>query len=1069
MANETNLSRIAHIKARDYIIGAISQADPSISTEVGSSIRALLVTPGAYIYAGVMDDVGSLRRNYLGNYATISRTAMDNIASNYLVERASATPAIATLRLYFESPNDADGILTTSSQYFKKANSSTAYKPVRPVLLEPQNVLVDSEGRFYTDINVISTVNGSSGVARAGEITEFTNLPVSIVSVTNIDATVGGLDEDSNESMFFRIQESLNDGTLSQISGIKSFASSGRDTNSVFVVDAGNPLMMRDEVWVNNGVPNLDREGEPYTNHTSIGSLDFDLWTGRASVLDASVDLESIKGKRIVIPGDRDYFRTILDVAEDTRTIVISGHDLYGQYDNVVVWNEAMHIGHMADVYIHPLYLSIETVTIPARTELGIFYQEEGQNPYSFSFIVPVSEIIPTLEENEYYSLKMKVGTDNEVNINNLSQNVSFAGDVITYANQSYTRIIVSSLTDEDIESIQNAELEQGDSVYLYKSNVIDIGISGDITGTPVIHIADVTAFDPISQSAFEGADIQQSAPGDYDPPGWYLINTDPAYLLSTQEEKQMIIDEKVDSPAFYPHSFTGYALRSTANLYANIIKVTNNTFAHLNGCEGRSAQLTILETEIVAAFVPEYQGGVLINASISPDVSIISLANIADADGAHYAIDREDFTYGQSQPYSRVGQPIVLDVFDNGNVLIESAVKGLAFGDSIFRLTSGPWPANISRVKITATGSDDNGASWFIPEKTYEGAVVLRIEGSDEIQVYLGSMANGQENSINTIHNDEFDYSDPSFQGYVLASNIRLTFPDERAKWTSSNIAVTYGTSQIIRDIQSSMDSSDSRTICTNTLVRSVFPSLIDTSFRFYGSESSITMQSRFIELISEAEAETFTEDNSLLINMSNIIAELDDDSTLKDFLETNFEIRVTDHLDDGEHRVRYLNPSLKTRQIVSISSNQNISNPTLPNFGQPTVNTPIAPGSTRINIRKVYTDSSSGINGRGKIYLGGVDQSKREVIPYEAIVQTDEQNYILIFRNGFQTQFEHYPYESAVVTARDYEPLLEMKGYLEVPANNRPYAREVIAAKYQSTSDIKVTSPYDPFLKGM
>jgi hypothetical protein len=163
--------------------------------------------------------------------------------------------------------------------------------------------------------------------------------------------------------------------------------------------------------------------------------------------------------------------------------------------------------------------------------------------------------------------------------------------------------------------------------------------------------------------------------------------------------------------------------------------------------------------------------------------------------------------------------------------------------------------------------------------------------------------------------------------------------------------------------------------------------------------------------------------------IDMSNIVSALDEEG-LADSLDVNFEIKVTNYLDDGEFEIRYLNPSEKTKQVFAV--NNNITN-----------------GSNLSTITLRRLSSTAEVSGRGKLFLGGNNPATQEIVPYEAVVDNENGTYTFVIRSGYVVKYAHTQWEGAVVSVRDYDPELEYDSAIYIPKNNRPYVRNLVVIR--------------------
>jgi hypothetical protein len=265
---------------------------------------------------------------------------------------------------------------------------------------------------------------------------------------------------------------------------------------------------------------------------------------------------------------------------------------------------------------------------------------------------------------------------------------------------------------------------------------------------------------------------------------------------------------------------------------------------------------------------------------------------------------------------------------------------------------------------------------------------------------------------------------SDPPFDATQLVS---IYSEPAYGDFIRYPVRLVYASHSDIGSIQSDIEASNNALLCEDTLIRSFYPSLIDSSITFKGSSSANEIFNKFITLVQDVAREVDS-NKRVRVDISNIVAALDEDG-LVDFTDVNPEIRVTNFAFDGGRQVRYINPSNETRQTL--------------------VNDAVVSSSSTSIILKRYK-SNAVIPGRGKLFLGGSNPNIQEIIPYEAVVEQSDGTFLFIFRDGFDLSYSHPEWESVIVSKRDYDPELEfLDGAIYIEPNTRPYVRQLIVKK--------------------
>lgn len=970
------ISQFAKDKAREFIIDVFSQADRTIRTDVGSGIRSLVITPSSFVYSGVFEDINALRLMHIGNYQVISEQDMDILASSFFAERSEGTLSFTNIHVY---TTNVEAFTVRTAPYFQSIGGAT-YVPLEEIDITVEDYLADEDGELYISIPVASREAGAGSRAGAGDIRIFQGFPVDVRRVTNPDPTEGGLTRDNNFTFFGKLQLSINDGSLSQAGGLTDYILSNYgDVFDVDIVDAGNPAMMRDEVWLDSeGMPNLDREGRPYATHTTIGSIDFEANTGRGTVTSGE-DISGLVGKRIEIPGDTEKFRLIRKVSGNQILISGSLPNVASPVSNSIVYGDGPHIGNMCDVYNYLPNLEIRSTVID--NSYGLNFSSAAGTEVSFT--IPAGSDFVSVPSGGV--LMFAEGTEDEKSF--YPSGVSSADGTITFTIDGY-------------DTADNPDV--GELVRYYDMGEISISPTGDISLLPVIYILRVEKINPLSRLL--DVEIPESDPGSNSNPGWYIKNTDPSQVLSAKEEKALVIDDKRGDEAFRQLNIPNATITDTSrDGGTDVISILGEDFTDM---EGRSVSVTVPEQTLArpsAGTVGDHTSPVICNyVGVEGDTEILSVVGL----GAEWFLGE----YNGGNNAEGQSNVTVYTYLDDGppHTLLGTYTDVSARGDYLV-LHNGNWPAGIERVIVFGEG--DGGVDFSVPETSYSTLVKRGSVGSFVTFIDGGFIVKHDGNDSTG----------------AVVSNIQISAEDLYGNYTHTPVRVTYATHSLIGRLQELMDSGEVRNLCSSTLIRSSLPSLIDMSISFRGSSTAQEFQTRFVELLQTISRQSASEDESIRLEISNIIGALDEEG-FSDFIDTDFEIRVTNFLSDGEYEVRYYNPSESTKRQMAIE-------------------TPLAGGETSVFIKKLGPLSTP-IQGRGKLFLGGNNPSTQEILPYEGVISTGDGVYEFILRGNVSVSHAHPEWESVFVTVRDYDPLMEMDALL-VPAENHPYIRQLVVLK--------------------
>lgn len=980
-------------KALDFSEATYKQANVDANTSTGSAIRALFLTPFALINAALFQDIESTRRRRLSNAALMGESEFEDLLTNIVREVPQGARSVTTVRVYV--PRIEEFSIDTFP-YFSTSDG-IEFRPTTSMSFSLSD-FVDDNGEIYVSVPVVANEPGESGNVEEGEInTLASTFPVSISRITNPSAGRDGSNRMSNQDAFDFIVNTPSDGTLTQPGGARRYLGENFPEAESLVLSAGDRMIKRDEVWTVDGIyPNLERLGSPWAAHTAIGTVDPNVNYGSLYVASGGLT-QAVVGKRLAVDGDVEVYRKILAVP-DANTIVASG-PIFETSASAQIWNDGPRSLVASDIYMYFPTLEIRSSLIDKRQFLVANGGQTGTLSKLYVKDAP-GFIYPDLYENGV--IVLNEGESSQQRLQATGSGNDSGGKFLLFDPAA-------------IAVIDGAQI----SYY----NIRNIVVGEDITSTPVIYVLQVDMLDPLSFDVIES--IPQSQPGNFEQPGWYIEGTDASEVFSSRENKTIVIDEKSTlngyeqinlGPCYTFDSESYFSAGAEVTSGSNRIYLSNDW----SSTEGREIVVNLSNYEIVQSMTTKS-----IHTGAGTNLVTLSPFDCAYLSDVGY---RDD---------------IFMQVFDNGDTLLETHYPGQvrAYGDKIKRV-SGIFSASADYVKIwfgkeypslpagyaVATNTLAwvngvlnyySGAAWtaFVPptiarqpkifENSYED-IIKSTDGSTYIELFEKTI--GVRNQ----------------SGWVDTAHIRITSDQVSQNWNSSPIRVVYATRSAFLDIQSTFDSSSTRPLCGDTLIRSFYPTILDTSITYRGSSTPQVLFDRFLDLLQTSIRDRRADADEVRVDLSNIIAALDDEG-LADSIDVNFEVKVTNYLDDGEYVVRYLNPSEATKQVLAINED-------------------ISAGSNLTTITLVRLKSEADIPGRGKLFLGGNNPDAQEVLPYEGVVDNGDNTYTFIIRSSYVVQYEHDKWESATVAIRDYDPNLEYDGAIMIPKNNRPYVRNMV-----------------------
>lgn len=981
-------------KALDFSEATYRQANVDANTSIGSAIRALFLIPFSLINAGLFQDIESIRRRRLSNAAIMGEAEFDDLLTNVLRERPQGARAVTTVRVYV--PNIQEFSID-NFPYFSTSDG-VEFRPTANMTFSISD-FVDDNGEIYVSIPVVANNPGEAGNVEEGEINTFTSpFPVPTTRVTNPSAGRDGSNEMTNEEALAFIIATPSDGTLTQPGGARRYLGENYPEAESLILSAGDKAIKRDEVWTVDSIyPNLNRLGSPWALHTDIGTVDPNVNYGRLHVAAGGLT-PSMIGKRVAVTGDPEIFRKILDVP-DANTLIVSGPN-FETSATAKIWNDGPRSLVASDIYMYFPTLEIRSALIDKRQFLVASGDQSGtlaklyvKDAPGFSYPDLYTSGVLVLNEGE--------SSQSKITVTSVGSDVG--GKFLSFAAQS-------------ISVLNNAQLSY------YDMRVINVGT--DITAAPVLYVLQIDRLDPLSFDVAET--IPMTQPGNFEQPGWYIQGTDPAEVFSARENKDIIIDEKSSLNAYKAINIGPCYVSDSEDYWSGGTNVTsgmNKIFfsTDWSSMEGREIVVNISDYEILrgtATELPVISG----NGTSEMIIDGLDAAYLSDVG---YRDDIVVVVYDGSLNVLSTHTPGSVRVFGNKVKRVSGTFSASAdsvtifFGKQYPSLPPGYGVAANTLAWVNGILYQYTGSAWtsYVPPfvarqpkifaNSYE-EIIKSTNGTNYIEVFEKTI--GVRNQA----------------GWVNTSNI-FVFDDQVAQdWNSSPIRVVYATRSAFLDIQGVFDASDIRPLCGDTLVRSFYPTVLDASITYRGSSTPQVLFDRFLELLQTSIRDRRADQDDVRVDLSNIIAALDDEG-LADSIDVNFEVKVTNYLDDGEYVVRYLNPSEATAQVLAVDAD-------------------ISSGSDLTTIVLRRLKSTADIPGRGKLFLGGNNPNAQEILPYEGVVDNGDGTYTFIIRSGYVVQYEHDRWESATVSVRDYEPNLEYDGAIMIPKNNRPYVRNMV-----------------------
>lgn len=240
----------------EYLRKTIRDVDSSLDVSLSSPLSDLLLSPTASMLSPILGQLGFLMKNLsLSDVENMSEDELDAIASNFLVYRNPGNFARGNVRIYFAAPTD----LTIPAGTEFTTRTGLVFVTEFPYSIARAGMAADvSEFPLYFsgDIPVIAQNVGSVYSIQPGEIVTA-NIQQTYVKVKNIEAFSGGLDKETNDQLFTRLQAATTNLSIASPDSIRKNLTSAFSTiQNIDVIDGSSDLMLRDLIY--SGLSSFD-------------------------------------------------------------------------------------------------------------------------------------------------------------------------------------------------------------------------------------------------------------------------------------------------------------------------------------------------------------------------------------------------------------------------------------------------------------------------------------------------------------------------------------------------------------------------------------------------------------------------------------------------------------------------------------------------------------------------------------------------------------------------------------------------------------------------------------------
>jgi hypothetical protein len=231
------------VDVQEFILSRLQDEYPNADyRSPGSALRDLFVSPLVMLLEPLRAEIDFLRKQRsVNDAATLTEEELDAILENVFALRKNGTYSLAVVRMYFSV---ARAFSVDGSVIFSTA-AGTEFLPQQPL-----NFLANQFNRtgnlYYVDVPVRSVLASAGSNVAIGEIRFVRNIE-SVVRVTNLAPSTGGVTRETNDEFVVRAERAISERSLNTQRGVETnIRNTFEDIVSVDVVGYGDPEMQRD-------------------------------------------------------------------------------------------------------------------------------------------------------------------------------------------------------------------------------------------------------------------------------------------------------------------------------------------------------------------------------------------------------------------------------------------------------------------------------------------------------------------------------------------------------------------------------------------------------------------------------------------------------------------------------------------------------------------------------------------------------------------------------------------------------------------------------------------------------
>ncbi len=308
----------------------------------------------------------------------------------------------------------------------------------------------------------------------------------------------------------------------------------------------------------------------------------------------------------------------------------------------------------------------------------------------------------------------------------------------------------------------------------------------------------------------------------------------------------------------------------------------------------------------------------------------------------------------------------------------------------------------------------------------TQAGADFTGYQGRDiEITTTAGTVL---RTVLKVISPTEIQYSAGAEDPLPNESSVDWSIEDGSGDFIQYPIRVSFYSHTEIGEAQDVVDRGRVRVVTNDTLQRAFLPVFLDFTFRYRGAGDKEEVRAQLLNVLQTSQGTTLGANSGARFEVSDLVVAAYNDN-LADYVETPFEIKITQQNVDGTRTTKWVSPGPNTVNQLVVSS-------------------AVSPGDVYVTCQRPSQVSAFTVPAQGKLFLGAF-VGTQETVPYDRVI-FDGSDIIFVLSEGEAVAFAHPASEPMRVSVSDYDPdNVITDGVIAADRFHRPYFGDVVVVK--------------------